>query len=113
MDFQEGEGRDRWIEEIEIDRKIYRWILAVLAECICEHTCRTFAGATVHTDVVLPSTNPQWHVWSSELISCMHQYSSWSHMYLPHLVPFSVDSLSTLRLNINHPFSCGHVRSTC
>lgn len=26
------------------DRKIYRWILPVLAERISEHTCGTFAG---------------------------------------------------------------------
>lgn len=53
-----GKGRDRWTEEIELDRKIYRWILAVLAECICEHTCRTFAGATVHTDVGFALNKP-------------------------------------------------------
>lgn len=34
----------------------------------------------------------------------MHQYSSWSHMYLAHLVPFISDSLSASFLHINHPF---------
>lgn len=90
------DGWGRW-KDLQMDTaSVSRMHLWAYMYDICRATVR------IHVD--LPSPNPQWHVWSNDLISCMHQYSFWSHMYLPHLVPFVSDSLSTSCLNINQPF---------
>lgn len=66
------------------------------AGCICAHTCKTRAGPLSTLMCFCPQQTP-WHIWSSDFISCMHQYSSLSHMCFPHLAPFISNPLNTSR----------------
>lgn len=55
---------------------------------------------------VFALNKPPWHIWSSDFISCMHQYSSLSHMCFPHLAPFISNPLNTSRPYVNCSFLC-------